>query len=317
MTLRNPFLVEKNDCDAISKSPINEIMEHAWKSIIAVAPENDTLDLIKHHRVEFRLENTGRFVFSAQHGESECAIKASVQGFEFIWVLSYAYYVFYQYSQLPENRQKGRLCFSDYPATRDAAKLLHWIVDRERSAGLGKPWPSDCPRPQRLPETTDSQEISDIRLASELFLCATGWILHHELAHIELGHRGFSVLSIKEELCADKLATKTLLDGVTNRVIIEKRGLGIAIALLAIGCLELETRVERNNGFPTSHPKTAERLYAALNHDAISNAPVVLDFTLYMLKMHFDHLGIEITEKEYPDRMSCLSAYCVALSKQT
>ena len=318
MTLRIPFLVEENDRDAISKSPIYEIVEHVWKSIIAIAPEkaNGTLDQIKRHSVEFRLENTGKFVFSAQHGESGCAVKASVQGLEFVWVLSYAYFVFYQYSQRPENREKGRLCFSDYPATSDAAKLLHWIVDRESSAGFGKPWPSDCPRPQRLPEASVSHEISDISFASELFLCAMGWIFHHELAHISLGHRGFSVLSIVEEIDADKLATKTVLDGVTNRLIIEKRGLGIAIALLAIGCLELETRVVRNSGFPSSHPKTAKRLYDALNHDAIANAPTVLDFTLYMLKMHFDHLGIDLIETEYPDRISCLSAYCVALSKK-
>ena len=312
-------MAEECDSDAISKSPVYEIMEHAWGSIITIAPEktNGIIDLINRHNVEFRLDNTGKFVFSAQYSESGCAVKASVQGLEFVWVLSYAYFVFYQYSQRSENREKGRLCFSDYPATSDAAKLLHWVIDRESSAGLGKPWPSDCPRPQRLPETPVPHEISDISFASELFLCAMGWIFHHELAHIELGHRGFSVLSIEEETDADRLATKTVLDGVNDSIIIEKRGLGIAIALLAIGCLDLETRVVRKNGFPSSHPKTVERLYDALNHDAIANAPTVVDFTLYMLKMHFDHLGIDLIETEYPDRMSCLSAYCVALSKVT
>ena len=294
-------------------------MDHVWRSIISIAPEkaSGTQDLIKRRSVEFRLKDTRKFAFSAKYGDSGCVVNASVQGLEFVWVLSYAYYVFYQYSQRPENREKGSLCFSDYPATCRAAKLLQWIVDRERSAGMGEPWPSGCPRPQRLPEAPDSPEISEVSFASELFLCAMGWILHHELAHIKLGHRGFSVLSIKEETCADKLATETLLDGVTDSTISEKRGLGIAIALLAISCLELEVRVVRNNGFLSSHPKTATRLYDALNHPAIANAPVVLDFTLYMLKMHFDHLEIELTETEFPDRMSCLSAYCVALGKHT
>ena len=144
MTCKIPILFETDNEDQIVNSPILDIIEPTMNSMFAVAPEktNETLDLIRSHGVKFSLDNVGKFVFSVQTDGSGSTVKASLQGLEFVWATSYAYYVIYQYSQRPENREKGGLCFSDYPATRSAAKLLQWIVERERFRGSDSPWPS-------------------------------------------------------------------------------------------------------------------------------------------------------------------------------
>ncbi len=310
-----PILVEETDIDQISRSPIYEIIQHIFGSIIAIAPEktNEILGLIFGHDVKFSLENRERFDFAVKLSESK--ISVSLQGLEFLWATSYAYYVIYQTAALPENQSKGVLSLLDHPETCTAAKLLQWAVDRETSKVANIPWPSDCPKPQRSAESSGLSNSNATWVAQEMFLCAVGWILHHELAHIRLGHRDIPLDSLKEETEADKLATETLVQGITDKDHLFKRGLGITNALLALCCLDMETRDVQWSNIPRSHPNVAERLFRALGHQALANQSDVYTFAVYILKLHFDHLGIEIHPRDYADVKCCLSDYCYELQE--
>ena len=318
MTCKIPILFEIDNEDQIVNSPILDIIEPTMNSMFAVAPEkaNETLDLICTHGVKFSLDNRGRFIFSVKTESSGSTVKASLQGLEFLWVTSYAYSVIYQASMLPENQEKGGLCLSDYPDTRTAAKLLQWIVNKEKFKTPNSPWPSGCPQPQPLPESPDPSNPNATWVASELFLCAVGWIFHHELAHVKLRHQGVSVYSQEEEMKADNVATKTLLQGITDKDTIRKRGLGITIALLTLSCLDLETKVVQISNIPRSHPNIAKRLFHALDHTAL-DLPEFHKFVAYILKLHFDHLGIELPQIGYLDARTCLGDYLYKLRNHT
>ena len=207
------------------------------------------------------------------------------------------------------------LSLLDNPDTCTAAKVLQWSLDRETSKVPDIPWPTDFPRTQRSPDSSDRSNSSAEIDAQELFLCAVGWILHHELAHIQLQHGSIGSDSLREETEADELATEMLLQGITNRDLISKRGLGITNALLALCCRDLELRKMQRSNVRRTHPKSAERLYKTLGHRALADQCVVVTFAVYILKLHFDHLGIETNQRVYPDLMSCLSDYCFILAK--
>jgi hypothetical protein len=64
------------------------------------------------------------------------------------------------------------------------------------------------------PPPLDLDSDSDEHVATELNLSAIGWMLHHEIAHVVLGHAFIgTAFAHQEELEADHYATNWLLEG--------------------------------------------------------------------------------------------------------
>jgi Peptidase U49 len=131
------------------------------------------------------------------------------------------------------------------------------------------PWPSDLPRPQAEPGGDNL-----VFEATESFLCMGGWMLLHEIGHIELGHvqeldaarRARTSMTIAarrhREHQADAWASDLMLDrwreydGGRDERVLTKRVLGAVMGLSIITSAEV---YDRTAGWPT-HPDPAIRL---------------------------------------------------------
>ena len=139
--------------------------------------------------------------------------------------------------------------------------------------------------------------------------------MHHELAHLRLGHTVVTTDSVAEEREADRSATEWILDQVPEEAMLLKRGLGIAIAVVALAVLKLESPAVSRAGLPRTHPAVAERLFSALDHPVFDGDHQVFDFAVHALKLHFDHVGISDDGKEHETARDCFEDYCLTLHR--
>jgi hypothetical protein len=293
-------------------------------ALINIAPEKgeEVLALIKKHKIEFVLEDNPYFDFYAttvEHDHHRIAV--SVRGLEVLWALSYLDWVLYRAAQeAARANSTSDFEFRAHEVAARAGALADWALTHAVDALTDTPWPADLPQPAAARSvtptatggatTTDVEEVSDERMADEIFLCAVAWILHHELAHIEAGHTDVvTVDSVADERAADAAATQWILDGVTDDIVIQKRGLGIAAATVALAALELQLPAADPHA-ARSHPKAAERLRAALSHTAFGGDHVVLYFAVIALKAHFDRAGLVLPRTRYDTAEECLDDYC-------
>lgn len=298
----------------LDRSPITHIRHHVASSIVNIAPEREAevADLLKHHQVQLVLDDRPRFVFTAGPAAAGNQIRASVQGLEFLWTLSFAYYVLYQ--EWKRNPGLTELDPSASTRTRDAVALLQWALGNNVQGNRAE-WPDNLPHPAVAEGfARTGREPSDEEVATELFLCASAWILHHELAHLRLQHPLVTTNSVAEEREADQAATGWILDSYPGEPRTLKRGLGIAVAVVALAVLQLESPVLSNAGVPQTHPGVADRLFNALDHPALGEDHQVFDFVVHSLKLHFDHVGIE-AEGEYDTARDCFQDYCMTLHR--
>ena len=146
----------------------------------------------------------------------------------------------------------------------EATTLIEWAIDVEiQIAELRKrkeripgsfAWPDDLPKPVSNPPKMSNRQVAD-----ELFLCAAAFILHHELAHIRLGHVSSNdedeMKAIEAE--ADMASAEWLLQGLDQhdeRFV--KRALGVALALAWMASLAVFVPEDQEY-----HPPSCDRLY--------------------------------------------------------
>lgn len=164
-------------------------------------------------------------------------------------------------------------------ARATAAAALAW-AENAITTGNITGVPPRLPR-RRPPDPLPPGADQDIELlATELALCAAGWIMHHELAHARLHHRGSGLDPLVKEREADGAATEWLLASA-DAASAKKRSLGISIATITF--LRLEERTGRvHDGFGRyDHPAAIERLHTALSDvrvddDAVGMAVIKL-----------------------------------------
>lgn len=298
----------------LDRSPITNIRDHIAGSIVNIAPERqaEVADLLRQHQVQLVLDDRPGFVFTAGPSAAGNQIRASVQGLEFLWTLSFAYYVLYQ--EWKRNPGMTELDPSTSPRTRNAVALLQWALENN-VLGRRVEWPDSLPHPAVAQVSARlGSEPGDPEVATELFLCASAWILHHELAHLRLQHPLVTTNSVAEEREADQGATGWILDSNPGEPRTLKRGLGVAVAVVALAVLQLENPTLSNAGVPQTHPGVADRLFHALDHPAFGEDHQVFDFVVHSLKLHFDHVGIK-AEGEYDTARDCFHDYCMTLHR--
>jgi hypothetical protein len=172
-----------------------------------------------------------------------------------------------------------------------------------------QPWRSETPMPQPITEGRERSILEAV--TNELMLCATAWILHHELAHIDREHVG-ALQSVEEEKDADREATSWVMDQSPPGLATKKRGLGIAIATISIAMFEMFRRRRRTSA-PT-HPNPAMRIFSALSHPALTAEPVVAQVAAVMLKLILDNAEVQI-DATYDEPQDALSHYCQVLQR--
>ncbi len=241
-------------------SPIRTLDSDLLNSVARIAPEKvgvlDSFRVVHDPCAVFT--NDQKFSFRVNTESKE--IKLPTAALEYLWCACYAFYVIYQGYCAANQSLADEFNLNGNERTRGALSLYEWGMEQLHQA-TPKEWPSDNVKPE---ESSTAEE--NIAVANELYLCATAWILHHELSHILHGHKNEPLNdeeSRAQEKEADKSATAWILDGISDEAVLNKRGLGVAIATLVLTAQYILTGEFKE----TTHPKSFERLYDAICPD--------------------------------------------------
>jgi len=207
-----------------------------------------------------------------------------IAGLEYLWTCAYNYWVVTE--EYSASQHAGRETFDATGNARlqAAARLVDWSTKNLHNTGMA-PWPQNLPSPALAPK-----HVSDVQVANELFLSALGWIVHHEIGHIVLGHPAIVVSwTQQQEKDADRYATDWVLSGLEpNDLRLRKRALGVAIALLCLQSLEVGS-IRSEHG---SHPPAHTRLGYCLGCYEIGQQENIEAFVVVILQLLFHEEGI-------------------------
>lgn len=271
--MRSPIIHLKNQ---IAGAPFNVAPERACAC--KQYRDQNKIDFVVVDEIGFRV----RVRPCAQSQTIEIVLP--IASLEYLWAFSHYCWVLTQEYALAQ--QTGALSFDclGNNRLRGSNNILQWA--RTNLVGTGiDPWPSEGPRP-----TLDSDSGSDEHVATELFLCAIGWMLHHEIAHVVLEHPLIgTAFAQQEERDADHHATNWLLEGQhADAPELKKRVLGITVALLCLQSLEVNDHLCLRNTHPAAH----DRIFSNLNNYQAINHEIVAAFSSVILQYLFHDTGI-------------------------
>ena len=169
-------------------------------------------------------------------------------------------------------------------------------------------WPAGLPCPQKTP-----QRFSDENVADELCLVTCAFLLHHELAHIRLGHSAnvADEVSMAQEKEADNEAADWLLSGVeVDSPFFVKRMLGIVQANLLMTTLGL---YDGNFGGKT-HPYSFDRLTSLLDRFLGKKRHIAKGLAFAVLNLHFNNSGRKMKMMAFEGPEEALEALCDQLA---
>jgi hypothetical protein len=152
---------------------------------------------------------------------------------------------------------------------------------------------------------------SNSHVANEVAACAAAFFLHHELAHVRLGHAPTedSVLSIEQEREADYEAADWILGKAPTGQIF-KRAFGITVGLAIL----VGRGIHYGYHDGETHPRTFDRLYFTLEKYAADPRDTVWAFAMVVLKLHLDNAKIPVPEVVFDTPKDAVNAYVEALA---
>lgn len=176
-------------------SPIDHLVRHLIPSLANIAPEKagELQGLLTEFGVVFDFDDeTPAMVFEADHADH--SITLGLRALERLWARAYAYTHLYECITTEQLRNPGAALDLDLtrdPEVRGAMTLLAWALDVEHrlfeAREDGDPgdisWPADLPHPDPAAPRGSMKHAAD-----ELFLCAIGAVLHHEMGHFRFDH---------------------------------------------------------------------------------------------------------------------------------
>lgn len=287
------------------ESPIRRIIPNVLDSLIRIAPEREAETRALLEGVRFELTDEPDFDF---HARKDGVISIPERGVELLWVVSY---VFWQRYTAYKNAVAAIAAGSVPPDAQlqPSLDLIDWALANQDIEHPGLPWPPALPEPTGFEASVG--EPRPERVADELAMCALGWLLHHELAHIT--NDDFRKVppeqSRAREREADAAATRWLLDRAPQGMPTDKRALGIAVATVTLAALEIEGPPKRPE--LRTHPPAAERIDESLTHPALGDDNTIFVVAAIGLRLFMDRA--EIPHYETP--RECLAAYCLAVHR--
>ena len=272
--------------------------------LIAVAPEKGTqlTTYVQQNNVTFLVnENADRILFQAHPGQKR--IDVGLKCLARLWASAYAYFCIYTdvADAKLANPSTGELDLRASERRRQAGDLLKWSIETDIAIQLEsltgfktgesrKSFPFGLPRPFAASEYASDQHVAD-----ELFLVALSYILHHEMAHLRLGHiHQTGIASILQEKEADLEAANWLLDGLSDESDPKfvKRALGIAIGLAWLASLNVYV----GSASTKTHPPAYDRLYQVLGQYIHDENHQVWAMVSLILSLHLQNQGLPFGE---------------------
>lgn len=267
------------------RSPILLLETVIAASAFRVAPERAdelrTLDDL--HRFVLVLADEKGFAFRINTQTHEATLP--IAALEYIWCCAYLLHVLYEAYLETQRAAALQLDLNRVPKCSKAIDLVNWSMKNMILSGQDW-WPADMPTP-----VSDPEPRTDIHIANELFLLAVGWLVHHEISHVVLGHQPVDkVFSKQKEKDADLRATEWLVSLARTEEERQKRSLGIAAALLSMQFLDRPEEIV--DGYVRSHPISVERLDYCLTRANALDDGVVCAFATVGLQFHLGQFGI-------------------------
>ena len=265
-------------------SPLIPCLDQIIGSIANIAPErrDELTSLVE--RAKFIVDDEPGFGFRSRGDSDPREVLSSIVGLELLWCLAYAHITIYQ-----EAPQLGEGPNGASPLIQFASGVLVFaFTDRAQPRTPKFALPDDIPRPAFW-DMVQKGSFTNLHMATDVFACATAWILHHELAHVDLGHLDTTMAVQQDELDADHAATEWILASAPSNTV-TKRGLGIALALAALVALALGRpygHARRSN-----YPPTAERILRVMSHPAFGVEHQVHDFAAVAINTHLQQRRI-------------------------
>jgi len=271
----------------MTRSPILLLEDQIAGAPFNVAPEKASR--CAQHRDDYKIEcelvdepGFGIRVRRNKNGEGH-EIVLPIAALEYLWAFShYCWVLTQEYASAQRTGVTQFDCVGNKRLSESIA-ILEWAKNNLNGAGTEQ-WPATGPRPKQ-----DVHSVDDARVATELFLCALGWITHHEFGHVVLKHPlGIGTFSIPKEREADRYATEWLLDGLKRHdPRLKKRALGLTIAVLCLQSLEVASSCLSN-----THPGAHERIYENTARYQCGDDEVVEGTCAVVLQYLFHDAGI-------------------------
>lgn len=298
------MIIINNSCLEHMKSPIRYIMNYIPDALINIAPEN--LNRFETEYADFSLDFVDTKIWQLEVDTVFKKIYISRKVVEIFWAVSYGYMTFYQ------RIMSGKLItepttvdLNEDPEVLKSMQLLNWIY-KSWINNDSEDWPEQLPKPLENPSIDSMEKVAD-----ELCLCAVAYLLHHELAHIRLLHKGESEIEAEKE--ADFEATEWLLnhnipeDGM--RFI--KRAFGIAISFEVLTARGIYT----GDYGGINHPYSYDRLFNNLDRYINNPTHIIWAFLSSVLKLHLDNAKIETSYDVFDNFKQCVNSNIDLLSK--
>jgi hypothetical protein len=293
-----------------NSSKIDCLFQQSVDSIVNIVPEKneEVKKYIQDYQIKFVINDFPGFQFTANTKNQEISI--SRHSLEIIWVHSYYYWVVYQEARMAQLAGKRHLNLNDSESGKKAIELMSWL-DKYSQSKWTLGWPDNLPQPSLSPKI-----FSDEHVANELMLVSVAFCLHHELNHIirQHGVTRNNSLSRREEKEADIDAVQYILTGATEPDIYQKRMLGIAISMLFLTSLGIQS----GRFDDTSHPKAITRLFDCVDSATLDDNHLIFAFCANTLKMYMDTHGVTIESTEDADKTikDLFHEYLVEISRQ-
>lgn len=273
------------------RSPICKLQDSIAAVAFKIAPEKELEceNLRNKHGIEFEITDDLHFDIRVKSDEQEqkSVITLPVSALEYLWAFSFWCWVVIQEYQ--ESQKCGHEMFDPVGNERlkTAHKLISWAKSNLMTTGTDD-WPLDLPQP-----TEDDVDESDTAVARELFLCALGWIVHHEIGHIGLEHSpGDVAYSDQNEKAADTYATDWILDNLEAECpMLKKRSIGVAAATLCLQSFELNDQMA--GCLRNTHPDAHVRLYESLTKYQVGTEEVIEAFVVVILQCLFSKTDVQ------------------------
>ena len=273
--------------------PIEPLLRHFFPTLERIAPEkaNELREMVDNLGLTLELKETDESFFFFVNPSTK-TITAGEGALGRRRATAYGYFCLYTTvaGAKIENPEVRELDLKDGERMRQASALLEWALEVERDVAEANQqkktlppvvWPAGLPCPTQHPN-----HASDLHVADELFLCAGAFILHHELAHIRLGHKASSnsdeMKRIEDE--ADLAAAEWILNSLTeNDKRFTKRALGVALALSWLASVAVFVPEDQDH-----HPPSCERLYRVINKVVTDVNHVVWAFVGTILRVNME-----------------------------
>lgn len=263
---------------AINSSPFNIASEKKYDLNKLIDDNNIIISFVNEPNFNIRVTKI--------EGDVHHKIVLPVACLEYLWAFSHFFWVFTQeYSKAQENNDEN-FDLAGNDRLRCSNELLAWAKINLQTTGL-ETWPEKEPKPE-----AHSQGSEDSKVATEIFLCAIAWIIHHEIAHVVLQHPLVTTaFSIQEERQADLHATDWILGGIPHSTPeLKKRTLGIVAAVLCIQSLEVNTK----NSSQNTHPNAYERIHYNTERYPVGNDQLIEALCTVTLQYIFNEKNINV-----------------------